>query len=171
VSSTTILTGVSIACVLVGVSILAVQALNRARRRSAPPPSARPAAPSADAHAGVARRRRRTLLALLVLVAATLAAALVVQQRLAWGVHLLVDDAFLAYVAVLARGAENRQRASSGALLSGEEPGEHPVSPDRPGDAKPRRGRLRRPTRSGAPATFGDSLDDEDDDLPIARRR
>lgn len=168
-SSTTILTGVSIACLLVGVSILAVQAWIRARRRSAPPPSARPVAPSPDGHPHDARRRRRTLLALLVLMVATLAAAVVVNERAAWGAHLLADNGFLAYVAVLARRAENRSRAALGPL-PGDGDGEHPVSPAPPDDGKRRRRRAPRPARSGA-TTFGDQLDDEADDLPIARRR
>jgi hypothetical protein len=169
VSSTTILTGVSIACLLVGVSILAVQAWIRARRRSAPPPSARPPAPSSDSHAHDARRRRRTLLALLVLMVATLAVAVVVNERAAWGAHLLADNAFLAYVAVLARRAEKRSEAALDPVPSGGH-GEHPISPAPPDDGKPRRRRASRPARSGA-STLGDPLDDEADDLPIARRR
>ena len=121
-----VLTGISIACIAAGVLLLVAQV----RRRPADPvpsPSAngseppghdapRPAPPVRDragaaASRGESARRRRILAALLMGMVASLAAALVVQERWLWGVHLFLDDAFLGYVAWLARRAETRARA------------------------------------------------------------
>ena len=56
---------------------------------------------------------------------ASLAAALVVQERWVLGVHLFLDDAFLGYVAWLARRAEIRNRAAA--------PPPPPAAPAAPG--------------------------------------
>jgi hypothetical protein len=106
-----VLTGVSIACIVAGTALLLVQVR---RRPVAPvavaPPSGNGSSPPAPPARGAASRRR-IVYALLLAMVATLGAALVVQERLAWGVHLLADDAFLGYVAWLARRAETRGRA------------------------------------------------------------
>jgi hypothetical protein len=62
-------------------------------------------------------------------MAVSLAAALVVQERVVWGVHLFLDDAFLGYVAWLARRAETRARTEGSSLEppAGPEPPEAPA--------------------------------------------
>ena len=132
---TSILTFGSIASVLVGISILLVHFRGERRRSPTPPEPERPAradpstsesrvprpeAGVAGPQTGVAgpdgrspaaaRRRRRIGVALLLLLAATLVVAVVVRNRLALGAHLLADDAFLGFVAVLARQAQARAR-------------------------------------------------------------
>lgn len=121
-----VLTGISILCIVAGVALLVGQVRarpaapvpgpsgngsepqGRAQQRPAPPAVGR-VAPGR----GEATRRRRILAALLVAMIASLAAALVVGERWVWGVHLFLDDAFLGYVAWLARRAETRTRASA----------------------------------------------------------
>ena len=124
-----VLTGISIACIALGVALLVVQLRHRPTHpvpspsgNGAEPPdramarAAPPARLEASASRGEAARRRRVLSALLVAMIATLAAALVVQERWVWGVHLFVDDAFLGYVAWLARRAEARARTAAPTL-------------------------------------------------------
>jgi hypothetical protein len=106
-----LLTGVSIACIVAGSVLLAVQLRQRPAQSVAPRPAGSPP-PAPSARSG-ASRRRRVLFALLLAMASTLAAAVVVQERLVWGIHLLVDDVFLGYLAWLARRAEIRDRAAS----------------------------------------------------------
>lgn len=124
-----VLTGISIACIAGGVVLLVIQVqrrpaepgpgpsgngsepAGRAEPRPARPDPARPASSR-----GEVAKRRRILAALLVAMVATLAAALVVRERWLLGAHLFVDDAFLGYVAWLARGAETRARTPEPAV-------------------------------------------------------
>ena len=122
-----VLSGVSIACITAGVLLLVGQVRRRPvdpvpspsgngsepPRRAEPRPAARPVPVSAASSRAEVTRRRRILVVLLVAMVASLAAALVVRERWVWGVHLFVDDAFLGYVAWLARRAETRARAAS----------------------------------------------------------
>ena len=113
----TVLTGLSLACIVAGFVLLAVQL----RRRPAPPavgplgdrsaPAAgadRAPGPTAAASRGGASTRRRVFYALLTAMGLTAVAGAVLQERLVWGVQLFVDDVFLAYVAWLVRRAQNR---------------------------------------------------------------
>ena len=102
-----VLTGVSILCIVAGVLLLAAQVRQRPEAPVAPP-SGNGSAPPPSPARRPASTRRRILYGLLGAMALTLVVAVVVRERLAWGVHLLVDDAFLAYVAWLARRAETR---------------------------------------------------------------
>ncbi len=119
-----VLTGISIACLAAGVLLLVAQVRQRppdpvpppsgngseAAGRVAPRRDPRTRVRTASSRAEVTRRRR-ILSALLGAMLVSLAAALVVQERWAWGAHLFVDDAFLGYMAWLARRAETRARA------------------------------------------------------------
>ena len=123
-SVSAVLTGISIACIAAGVLLLVAQVRHPPTDR-VPPASGngseparrvqpRPAPRGRDKAAsgrGEVTRRRRMLSALLVAMVVSLAAALVVRERWVWGVHLFLDDAFLGYMAWLARRAETRARA------------------------------------------------------------
>ncbi len=108
-SAGAVLTGVSIACIVAGVALLAVQ-VRRRPQPAVPSPSGNGSSSSVPAATsrGGASRRRRVVYTLLAVMAVTLTAAIVVQERLVWGVHLLADNAFLGYVAWLVRRAETR---------------------------------------------------------------
>ena len=121
-----VLTGISIVCIAAGVALLVVQVRRKptdpeptlSGNGSEPPRRAasRPASPTEGptAHGrSEATRRRQVLSALLVAMVASLGAALVVQERWVFGIHLFLDDAFLGYVAWLARRAETRGRAAA----------------------------------------------------------
>lgn len=77
-----------------------------------------------------ARRLRRVLAALLMAAALTLFAALVLSSRVAWGLHLLVDNALLAYVALLVR----RRDAESPKPGRGDGPRARPSALDEDGE-------------------------------------
>ena len=57
-----------------------------------------------------AQRRRRVLAIIGVGMVGTLAAALVVGTRVAWGMHLLIYDVLIGYVALLARSRDRAIR-------------------------------------------------------------
>jgi peptidoglycan/LPS O-acetylase OafA/YrhL len=63
-----------------------------------------------------ARRKRRVLKVIAFALMATLAVAVQQRTRLAWGMHLLVYDVLLAYLALIARA---RQRAGAYPKTSG----------------------------------------------------
>ncbi len=67
-------------------------------------------APTAPVRRTAAQRRRRVLAVIGVGMIATLAAALVVGTRVAWGMHLLIYDVLIGYVALLARSRDRAVR-------------------------------------------------------------
>jgi hypothetical protein len=69
------------------------------RRHEAPAPTVRRSA---------TQRRRRVLALIGAGMIATLVAALVMRTRLAWGMHLLIYDVLIAYVALLARARDKQ---------------------------------------------------------------
>ena len=134
-SSVAVLTGISIACLVAGVLLLVAQ-LRQRPPDPLPPPSGNGSEaagcgePRRDPRAGVrtassrgeVTRRRRILSALLGAMLVSLAAALVVRGRWVWGVHLFLDNAFLGYLAWLARRAETRARALAPSAAPGPAP-------------------------------------------------
>lgn len=69
------------------------------RRHEAPPAAVRPSA---------TQRRRRVLALIGAGMIATLVAALIMRTRLAWGMHLLIYDILIAYIALLARSRDKQ---------------------------------------------------------------
>jgi hypothetical protein len=69
------------------------------RRPETPPPAVRRSA---------TQRRRRVLALIGAGMIATLVAAIVMRTRLAWGMHLLIYDVLIAYVALLARARDKQ---------------------------------------------------------------
>ena len=67
-------------------------------------------APIASVRRTAAQRRRRVLAIIGVGMMGTLAVALVVGTRVAWGMHLLVYDVLIGYVALLARSRDRAIR-------------------------------------------------------------
>ena len=68
--------------------------------------------PIAPVRRTAAQRRRRVLAVIGVGMVATLAVALVVGTRVAWGMHLLIYDVLIGYVALLARSGDRAIRRS-----------------------------------------------------------
>ncbi len=69
-------------------------------------------APTAPVRRTAAQRRRRVLAIIGIGMVATLAVALVVGTRVAWGMHLLIYDVLIGYVALLARSRDRANRRS-----------------------------------------------------------
>ena len=67
-------------------------------------------APTAPVRRTAAQRRRRVLAIIGIGMVATLGVALVVGTRLAWGMHLLIYDVLIGYVALLARSRDRANR-------------------------------------------------------------
>ncbi len=72
---------------------------------TATPSHTRDAVSAAPIRRSAAQRRRRVLRVIAAGMVATLVVALVVRTRLAWGMHLLIYDILIAYVALLAHAA------------------------------------------------------------------
>jgi hypothetical protein len=67
-------------------------------------------APIGPVRRTAAQRRRRVLAVIGSGMLATLAVALVVGTRVAWGMHLLIYDVLIGYVALLARSRDRAMR-------------------------------------------------------------
>ncbi len=67
-------------------------------------------APAAPVRRTAAQRRRRVLAVIGFGMVATLAVAVVVGTRIAWGMHLLIYDVLIGYVALLARSRDRAVR-------------------------------------------------------------
>jgi hypothetical protein len=70
----------------------------------------REAASTAPVRCTAAHRRRRVLAVIGTGMVATLVVALVVGTRVAWGMHLLIYDVLIGYVALLARSRDRAIR-------------------------------------------------------------
>ena len=97
--------------------------------------SARPALP----HSVRVQRRRRIAGGLLIAAVATLAAGLLPTFRVLLVVHLFLVDSFIAYIALLAYGADRAARAAAPAVEAAPEPEPEPQA--QPVPAKRRRRR------------------------------
>ena len=115
-----VLAGISVACIVAGFAILAIQLRQRPSAPPTPPsagagPSNNGSSPPAPVPPGAgASTRRRVFYGLLAAVIASAVAGAVLQERLVWGIHLFVDDVFLGYLAWLVHRAQGRTKAAGG---------------------------------------------------------